>query len=66
MKIIKPGNPQTIERFTCAFCNCIFEADKNEYEIHSVCRIGSDYISVRCPWCGNSVVKSISSKIKLR
>ena len=60
MNIIKPGNPRKIrkiERFECAFCDCIFEADKDEYKVCHSRRNGPYCISIRCPYCGKFVLK---------
>ena len=32
IKIIKPGRPGEIKRFTCSRCGCVFEADRDDYE----------------------------------
>ena len=32
IKIIKPGKPGEIKRFTCSRCGCVFEADRDDYE----------------------------------
>ena len=37
MKIIKDGNLRKFKetkRFTCKYCDCVFEADNTEYKVH--------------------------------
>ena len=52
MEIITYGNleKQTVKRFQCTYCGCIFEADKNEYNCISIPLNGNVY-SCNCPCC---------------
>lgn len=57
-KIIKPGRPGEIKRFTCPRCGCVFEADRDDYE-KGVSDISlKKYAEVACPFCGYFVRKS--------
>lgn len=58
IKIIKPGKkPDTIERFECPHCGCVFEADKDSYGlVCGTCERQWAYIT--CPTCGHKVYKS--------
>jgi len=58
VKIIKEGNLdllRKIVRFECDECGCVFEADKDSYEIAS--QYNEQYYKVKCPYCTNLVVK---------
>ena len=46
-----------IRRFTCEYCGCIFEGDREDYEIDS--QYNQEYIKIRCPYCNNMVYYSI-------
>lgn len=54
MKIIQHGKPKTdfntIKRFKCDFCGCVFEADKGEYKVGT--QYNSIYHQCKCPDCG--------------
>ena len=52
IKIIKLGKkPDTIKRFTCSRCGCVFMADVDDYEEeYSLCN--SYYLKIDCPCCG--------------
>ena len=57
MKIIKPGNlDETIRRFKCDLCGCVFEANCSEYT-DSGCRYDekeADFVQTfvcSCPIC---------------
>lgn len=57
MKIIKKGTiPKTTKRFTCSNCGCVFECDKNEYDLHFSQRDG-DWLETKCLECGTRVVR---------
>ena len=57
IKIIKPGKkPDTIRRFTCSHCGCVFEADKDSYGL--VCdAYRRQWAYITCPTCGRKVYK---------
>lgn len=54
MKIIKHGRPETVlntvKRFKCGSCGCVFEADKEEYT--SGTQYNEIYFQCKCPECG--------------
>lgn len=57
MTIIRPGNEaaiNTIVRFSCDMCGCLFEADSSEYKIQRDFRNGR-YFSCPCPTCKRTV-----------
>lgn len=57
MRIIRDGMPDEdnkIKEFTCVYCGCVFEANKNEYKyIQRKCG-KNDYVyyQCQCPYCG--------------
>ena len=56
MKIIKKGKiPITFIRFYCSNCGCIFECEKDEYNIYHSCQRDGDYYETKCPTCGTRV-----------
>ena len=57
IKIIKPGKkPETIERFECPHCGCVFMADVDDYEEeYSLCN--GYYLKIDCKTCGCTVYK---------
>ena len=59
IKIIKPGKkPETVKRFTCRHCGCVFEADEGDYElVFNFCN-GNYVLKVDCPDCGYTAIKS--------
>ena len=42
-------------KFTCDYCGCVFEADKDHYECHSDQREMSTWYKTVCPCCGEKV-----------
>lgn len=53
MKIIKDGNLRKFKetkRFTCKYCDCIFEADNTEYTVHQD-QVQGPWLDVHCPCC---------------
>lgn len=53
MKIIKVGDMNrlnTMHRFECERCGCVWEADASEYRIESDYRNGRYYVC-KCPTC---------------
>ena len=55
IKIIKPGKkPDTVKRFTCSHCGCVFMAGMDDYEkVYSLCN--GYYLRVDCPVCERTV-----------
>ena len=56
MKIIKEGNLNQlmkVKRFECQYCNCIFEANKDEYKTGT--QYNDRYYYCECPYCKNKV-----------
>ena len=54
MEIIVPGNLEKTKRiikFSCSNCDCVWKAEKGEYEYKFDQRDG-EYSSMRCPCCG--------------
>lgn len=63
MKMIQEGNLDKLKqviRFQCDDCDCIFEANHNEYEIKEF-YIDTYYVC-ECPCCGNRVLKFTGEK----
>lgn len=56
IKIIKPGRPGEIKRFTCSRCGCVFEADRQDYEEVHILSNGY-YLKIDCPCCGYIIHK---------
>ena len=58
MKILQEGNPRKheIKRFRCLNCDCIFEADKGEYQTKKYPPYGFTH-SCKCPCCGEEVIE---------
>lgn len=58
IKIIKLGKkPDTVKRFKCRHCGCVFMADVDDYKKeYSLCN--GYYLKVDCPTCGREVYKS--------
>ncbi len=52
VKIIVPGKllSTTTRRFKCDNCDCVFDADKDEYSCGS--QYSDDYYCCICPCCG--------------
>lgn len=58
IKIIKPGKkPDTIKRFTCSHCGCVFEAHKDDCEVEFNSLGGYYCYALNCPTCGRTVRK---------
>ena len=58
IKIIKPGKkPDTIKRFTCSHCGCVFMADVDDCEV-AYSLLNGYYFKIDCPFCGYFVRKS--------
>lgn len=59
MKIIRSGEPnrhQSIKRFDCEKCGCVFEADGGEYQRVDDCYVGNlGFVYCVCPCCGGRV-----------
>ena len=57
IKIIKPGKkPETIVRFECPRCGCVFMANVDDYEKeYSLCN--GYYLKIDYPFCGYFVRK---------
>lgn len=54
MKIIKEGNLDKFmraKRFKCNYCDCIFKANKDEYNTNY--QYNEEYYTCKCPCCGN-------------
>lgn len=66
IKIIREGKPEVLKmlrdtcKFTCGFCDCIFEADRKDYSITRETPYVVKY-SCKCPQCG----VTISGRYKL-
>lgn len=52
IKIIKPGKtPDTMKRFECACCGCVFEGEREDYQIrYDTATVF--VVAMRCPTCG--------------
>ena len=58
IKIIKLGKkPDTIERFECSRCGCVFMADRDDCEV-AYSLLNGYYFKIDCPCCGNFIRKS--------
>ena len=58
IKIIKPGmRPETIERFECPRCGCVFMADVDDCEV-AYSLLNGYYLKIDCPCCGYIIRKS--------
>ena len=58
IKIIKPGKkPETIERFECPRCGCVFMADADDCEV-AYSLLNGYYLKIDCPCCGCIIRKS--------
>ena len=58
IKIIKPGKkPDTIERFECSHCGCVFDADMDSYRLNLDITEGTPYVYALCPTCCHTVYK---------
>ena len=58
IKIIKPGKkPETIERFECPRCGCVFMADVYDCEV-AYSLLNGYYLKIDCPCCGYIIRKS--------
>lgn len=52
IKIIKPGKiPNTMKRFECDYCGCVFEGEKEDYQI-GFCTDNTLAAVMNCPTCG--------------
>lgn len=57
IKIIKPGKkPETDKRYECQHCGCVFEADRDDYEVEYSLLDGY-YFKIECPCCGYIIRK---------
>ena len=55
IKIIKLGKkPDTVKRFKCRNCGCVFEADRQDYEEVYILSNGY-YLLIDCPTCGRRI-----------
>ena len=60
IKIIREGKPEVLKmlrdtrKFTCGFCDCIFEVDREDYSITPENPYVVKY-SCKCPQCGMTV-----------
>jgi RNase P subunit RPR2 len=55
MKIIKHGDLKrldTVRRFTCSACGCVWDANKNEYRVEF--GLNESVTVCECPTCGLS------------
>ena len=57
MKIITPGYDNTVVRFECTWCKCVFEAERKEYDYEVDIR-NEAYYTAECPCCGKKVYKN--------
>ena len=58
IKIIKPGKkPDTIKRFTCSHCGCVFMAYVDDCEV-AYSLLNGYYFKIDCPCCGYIIRKS--------
>ena len=57
IKIIKPGRPGEIERFTCSRCGCVFMTDRDDCEV-AYSLLDGYYFKIDCPCCGYELRKS--------
>lgn len=57
IKIIKPGKkPDTVKRFECRHCGCVFMVGMDDYEkVHILCN--GYYLRIDCPTCGRTARK---------
>lgn len=52
IKIIKQGKiPDTMKRFECDYCGCVFEGEKEDYQI-IFCTDNTLAAAMNCPTCG--------------
>ena len=59
IKIIKPGKkPETIVRFECPRCGCVFEATRDDYGLVCGTR-GRQWAYMTCPTCWYKVYKPL-------
>lgn len=49
---------ESMTRFCCKHCGCIFTADKQDYSIHPDFRNGI-YAKAECPYCKNETEEDI-------
>jgi transcription elongation factor Elf1 len=61
MRIIKRGNIGNTQKFTCAACGCIFEAERSEWELQVILDVREkrNVAIAHCPDCGAQVVTDI-------
>lgn len=53
VKVVKHGKaPNTIRRFVCTHCGCVFDADENDYNEAGQEKMEPFY-ACRCPDCGH-------------
>lgn len=58
IQIIRQGNLKSpIIRFECRRCNCVFEADKDDYKL--ILTSGDLAYITDCPYCHKRVVRMI-------
>lgn len=58
MKIIRSGEPnrhQSVKRFECDRCGCVFEAGDGEYEVGNITYYWGKVCVSKCPHCTNRV-----------
>lgn len=60
MKILKEGNLELFKqtkRFSCSYCGCEFEADKDEY--NAINQYNEYSYFCKCPCCGKRAYEEI-------
>ena len=50
--------PDTIKRFTCKHCGCVFEAGRDDYGLVGDA-YGNQWAYITCPTCGYKVYKPL-------
>jgi transcription elongation factor Elf1 len=61
MRTIKHGNIGNTQKFTCAACGCIFEAERSEWELRVFWDVWKkrNVAIANCPDCGAQAVTDV-------
>lgn len=62
IRIIKNGNINKINQtreFKCNVCDCVFTADKEDYEVF-YSQIHGDWVRINCPFCHHEINENIN------